>query len=756
MEEYLPRLLNLSWQERLYVRNYQSIHSSMLSCHTQAILSLCQRSSLSNYSALENEKFWKTLKIKSDFSDPVLQLHERWKNILPLAHLNTKQLIRLLQNEINPLVEAYKHILIELEEESFLEAVKRKVAKQTQKNLERVEKLKNLIYAGLAERAKVYRTLKSARQVDDIAAAFAKEINALNLLKEPFKIVIPFSEGLDDNQRITTYDILRKLDTKNKNKAALDEIILPIPKHEVIPLRKKSEIKEDEERLNLFIEKQRIKNKENDWESWMEILPGSVKLYINLAWQGRYFLYALILTMMIQSGLSLLSSLGLSAGYLAYTIVLPWVYVFWKELKGRFFHWKNQEIMESLSVLKQSQRFIDCHLSQSPLDLAHFDFDYFFESVKQVKSQLNNHLGEVGYFERWLLPETLIKQAKKIASRLHDQQENVDRWLNVIAVHIADRIGDSIEREELAPVSLEKWRQYVKHYGDAEAKLIFEKNANIIARWINKIPSFLIRKRKDPEDLLSFPWKGYCLRNDSLKKWTNLIKVWVQDQKKREACLDLHLLLKNKKMLSKEAFQKTMKILAIDPSKIQIFLYQTLSDRGAQTARLLTDKQQDAIRDWRNEHFSAIREAHKIMDSVLDRRGNRDYSDHQLQQCYLLLDAEDFYDAVQGNMENKEQRKNRVRQFFEEYQGQSSRVFQLLRFIPSRERSKWSNEIANRRLTWLLQHGGVPNRLTDEDTIIFKNSWIEPLRRKQIEALLNGGPKGGANGRSKKRIKHSV
>lgn len=706
--EYLPRQWDLTWEERFYTRDYQSIHSPALFCHTNTIILLCQRKALTNYSLLEQKAFWQTLREKSNRSEKVLELYKRWKKILPLVHLNTKQLICLLQDEINPLIEAYEHVVAELEAENLLNRAKRKIVDQTKLNIERIENLKQLIYFGLIERAKAYDILQAKRQTDDIVAALATEINALNLLETPIEIIKPFSENSDDNQRITIHDIVKELNKKEPDQRLLDEIKGAILGDDIEPLRTEDETKKDEDQFNAFIEKQKIKTKQHEWPEWVKTLPESFVFYINLGWQWRYFLYAILLTMVIQWTAALLP---IGGKYLTYTLVLPWGVAFWQGLKDKFYHWKNQEIAESLAILRQSQRFISNCLIQTPLDLAHFDVDHFCERAKKNKApldKLSKRLVNLSIFEKWLLPESLRNQIKEIVQGLSQQQEKIKQGLHAIAEHIADRMGDEIEERALQPVGLEKWRQYVKHYGNEAVISVFEKNADIILRWGDKIP-------------------GVYLQKETITKWESLIKTWVFDQEKQQACLRLHFLLKGKITLSREDFQKAIEILALKPAhvvNIQETLYQTLSGRDPQTAALLTPERQAVICDWRQANLIAIKKAHEIMEAVLAQRGDIHYDEQQLQQCHTLLDGEDFYDAIQSNYEKGAKRNNRVRQFFEEYDGQSNDVFPLLLFMPISERKKAAKKIKNKRLAWFEQHGGIPSKLTDEDEVLLKNEWV--------------------------------
>ncbi|HRE31835.1 MAG TPA: hypothetical protein PLD88_07675, partial [Candidatus Berkiella sp.] len=62
--------------------------------------------------------------------------------------------------------------------------------------------------------------------------------------------------------------------------------------------------------------------------------------------------------------------------------------------------------------------------------------------------------------------------------------------------------------------------------------------------------------------------------------------------------------------------------------------------------------------------------------------------------------------------EQKVTRHNLAKTYFESYQGQSSRAFRLLRFLPESVKYKLLPEIAQKRLTWLLTHLGTKVNLT--------------------------------------------
>ena len=728
----MPQLLNLTWWERLFTQNYQSIQSSAITRHTLKLLSLCQRKSPLKYQEFESIAFWDNLKKQSHQPEEIKKLHEHWNKLAPLVHLNSRQLIQLLQNEINPLIKAYNRVLVEIEEESeyseyfpgFLNDTKNKVIFQVKTNLKNIERLKQCLYYSLAARSGAYKILKTKRQVDDIESAIAAEIK--------LKVQSPHSEGMDDNQRMATYDILRKLDPKHsgieiKN---LHHITKPIPRRSINALKTQIEFKIDQERLQEFIEKHRRKNHEKQWANWVKKWPTSFGYYLHFFWRWRHVVGAAIIFWLAQPILSLLLPLSLYQYANLGLFSISFGYSFWKVFKERILHWKSQELEEALVVLENSQVWINCHLSQTPLDIPHFDVGYFIENVQAMKSTLD--LTQAGLknrslLQKWFLPNRDFDSSFKIEKKLQDQKTKIKEWMSQIALHIAKRIGTEIEDPYLGLNVLSKWREFVKIYGSSSTKELFENNANIMLRWEGKLI-----KLSSPYDPSHFPFGKKIIREDQDEKWKKLIQKWAMTDTIRAAGLKLHGLIMGREMIKPSELENLCRTLSLESSQmmklklsIQNFIYDTLRCRSPKAAALLLPVHQDKIRQYRIENRDKIEKAKAMMDEILEKNLVDDYSDSALHEAYRLLDIEEYYDAIQGDVNINSFSHNKVRAFFERYKGASNNVFHLLRFVPEFQQAKYAIDIAKKREAYLNKQGGIPTVLSDNDVIIFNNDWVD-------------------------------
>ena len=96
-----------------------------------------------------------------------------------------------------------------------------------------------------------------------------------------------------------------------------------------------------------------------------------------------------------------------------------------------------------------------------------------------------------------------------------------------------------------------------------------------------------------------------------------------------------------------------------------------------------------------------------------------------MHEAYRLLDIEEYYDAIQGDVNINSFSHNKVRAFFERYKGASNNVFHLLRFVPEFQQAKYAIDIAKKREAYLNKQGGIPTVLSDNDVIIFNNDWVD-------------------------------
>uniref|UniRef100_A0A0Q9YUE2 Uncharacterized protein n=1 Tax=Candidatus Berkiella aquae TaxID=295108 RepID=A0A0Q9YUE2_9GAMM len=504
MQDYVPVSLGKSWKNKFLGYHLKYFQSKMI-LHEKNIFAICKNPSTSILKRLNTDSFWEDLKSLSPKKEVVEKYHDIWKKVKPLAHLNARNLLSLLQDQVLPLERTYQQALKSFEDERisvdasdylpshwFYPQLNQNISK-IRENQTRLASLKAIIYEGLLWRSQAHSLLKAPRNVDDIVGAVCMSINSLDLLKSPFEIKTPYSSTLDDDKRLTIYDYLEK---STLNKDNLHTTVLgPIPKQGYTAFKSNEKVQNDLKQIKK-IHKKTFNNLINDgpeesfFPPWFnQMIPRSVKkawknailatkdMFSDLGllspllklWNYRYIAFLALtllsyhfLILAIQPVASVLlgpTIFGLLDSSLFYSFALAPLWALgWNLLNtfkqiviNYFVSWKKEEIYESLDTLVLTQEFMANHLSQVIIDIPHFD-------IKELTQQANFHFNQLArmkkkldrfYFgEKFLCRGNVSKNIELILEKIQDQKKQLQLHLKQVTNHIALRIGDDIEQLE--------------------------------------------------------------------------------------------------------------------------------------------------------------------------------------------------------------------------------------------------------------------------------------------------------------------
>jgi hypothetical protein len=458
-------------------------------------------------------------------------------------------------------------------------------------------------------------------------------------------------------------------------------------------------------------------------------------LYLALTLIGYHYLMIALQPVGLLIGTSAFSMLS-SVLFYSFALSPVWIFgwmmlnTFKQSLVDYITHWKREEIYQSLDLLVSIQEFMANHLSQVIVDIPHFDIK---DLVKQSKIHFD-HLGEckaklnLSFFGQRLFGRGNFNlQLDAVKTKIDAQEKQLQSHLKQVANHIALRVGDDIElleksasKDKLIPTiphsQLAKLKEFVVTYGDEIAVHKFEQNANPIHKWFNKIER-CSRVNKDIEYSFNQPWGGHELRKDYLNGWQSILRGYLLKKDTRQAALQLNQLLQGKIHPTIDSVQEWIKQLGIGDKgdlllrKIQSHLFKTLSSETPMNARLLSQSHKELVSQWYNRHKERLKRAEKQLNSIFniqkDDHLNQkldEIGDDALSDIYELLDGADVYSYSSKPDIEITQRKNLARQYFENYQGDSSRAVRLLRFLPEEQRSEKLIDVARKRLTWLIAH----------------------------------------------------
>jgi hypothetical protein len=766
--------LDNSWQAYFFKYQFQMLHSTILTGHIERIQQAVTQPNDPLIALINNEVFWNNLRVSNKYDAQIDQLQALWKEIQPLIHLNSQQLITLLQDEIAPLDLAYENILTDLtiEQEKcdnqvqwrpqwYTDALKKIIGHFTA-NRKNLATLKCSLHQQLVLRCQSHLVLKAGRNVDDLLADFCTRVNNLQVLKSPLQMPVPLSEKLDDDQRITIFDILKKTTTLEKN---LKKIVLsPIAVHTNASLCAKVDIEKELNEINQFTQaildslslvrkREKLTYIEDLYNQYakkkVELISNALSRKLD-QWFGKTFFskmmllgYAIALYCslyvyhqlipLLYPGLFLLMGKSLadviSLGLFIVVGFAPLTWVAWKnilsikaQLQKIVLYWKREEIVDALLTLKETQIFIASKLSHNIIDIAHFDIQYLQTRVDFYQQQLARaraQLERFFFWERKFCPSIMQEQIDAIIAKIAVQKSKIDSQLKLVTAQVSNHIGQSINStHSILSEQIVKLKAFVAANADPSTQDQFNHNTNVIKQWLHSIENDELLVPKQFPDLYKLPWGHFTLRIDSLAGWENIVKPLAANETQKQAVIMLNRLLMGTLQLSKQQLSETVNMLGLGKEAthamrlIQRYLFNTLDARPPEVASLLSQEHKKTIVYWYSQNQGAIESAKQEINSMLKATDAQcsvqlaAVSDQKLAQSYTLLDADAICNyAINKNATDKPQ-DNQIKQFYRDYQGQSSRAYILLKLVSPQEQATLIPVIAAKRLQWICAHLG--------------------------------------------------
>lgn len=556
------------------------------------------------------------------------------------------------------------------------------------------------------------------------------------------------SHGLDDDSRLIIYDILHAAGYDKEQ--LYRRIIQSIPKRTYQKLCDAKVVKKSLSDVYSFTQQVSkalaiLPTKPNHWQSAITEFKKQFSS-ISPFWRLRYLFYFmlslgayyLLMQAVTMLGIFLLSEklLAFISSTLFYGVgLLPlwwfcgqFVFSQWNHFIERWRVPKQSQIVEALYVLEHTQQWIGYRLSQVIVDIVRTDIDSLKSSLNQRQEVIQGLITQLNTFtisEKMLAGSALKCQAQRVSNRLYEQQVELEMTLQRLVDHLTSRVKEEIQllgkpqgKSLSVPLlSIKKYLQIKKFIGELGTKgqqKNFEEQTNMATLWQKQLPQFtLLDKTKQPNQ--QQPWGTHVLRQDSLQGWQTLLSQWQESGISVKSARVLNELLRNKRKLTMAAFLKVIERM-VNPkerstliSTIQSILFNTLSIRDPSAASLLGKIHKNQIRIWYQDHKTSISTAKQVMEALLEDKTNKtfaSYPDTQLAECYELLEGADIYHYSQNDISKQMARNNKIKQFLTEYEGQTSRAFLFLRFIPKHLTLSLHVQIAQKRLQWLLSHLG--------------------------------------------------
>lgn len=686
-------------------------------------------------------------------------------NAKQLAHLNSGQLLILLDEWIFPVTQRYAYLLNQEKDQAVQDLLNA--------NHEKIGLIKQQIFDGLLLRCQLNAQFHLPRHVDDLIVYDAAEAKKQTEL----------GATLSDDNRLIIYDTLL---AAGFAKDLLDkDVIKPIPKRSYQPLRDAKSIQQAVmkayEFSNTVCTALNIKRKTPSRLAMLtqQLTKKATTMiaYIGLPkwpslWRYRYVFYFILsfaAYFMMSHALTIIGGILLSGSLLSwitsclfYTVALfPLWWVVGEKLTQcvDFIHqkWcapKQSQIVESLLDLEQNEQFMGFRLNQVIVDIVHYDFDDLKTRLKQIRTnikELSKKLSTFSWTEKIACSKATKLQVDALQLKLQEQESAVTDAIQRVIDHLMLRTEAELsllEKEQmhslLVPVfpkgQYQKIKAFITEFGKQSEVIAFEQKANIANLWVKKLDQVMLPLER-ASWLMVQPWGGQVIRKDLLKGWQILLSQLGDDSEACKSALAINTLLRGRKNLTMKALTAAVSQLAKQDetasllSAIQSIVFSTLSARQRQQASLLSVEQKKLIATWYESNKTEIAKANQVMKSLFSEKMpmllNR-FSDTQLAAMFQILDGADIYYCAQGQ---KHSRQNQVRRFFERYQGESSRAFTLCRFIPAQQETQLLTTIAKKRLEWILNHleqGVDPVKPFDKYDIEF---FLQHAMSKQYETF---------------------
>ncbi|MCS5709979.1 hypothetical protein [Candidatus Berkiella aquae] len=661
-------------------------------------------------------------------------LEQLTQEVRSLAHLSTRELLTLLEDSVLPLIQRYEY----LQQQADL-------SQQTlDENQQKLHSLKHEIYQGLHLRCKVSEALHLPRQVDDLKA-YAKRNTQISIA------------SLDDDSRLIIYDLL--CEAGYDKQILYQDVIAVIPKRSYKTVRKPQAIKKALTQIYQFThhvnEALKLKPSPPGWFSTQvlhlqqQLQPALSQIgqwpLLPLLWQARYLLYfllslgayALLLQTCSPLAVIILSEkwFALLSSGLFYTVgLLPLWWLLGEKLhhafkatRNGYLNIKQDQVVEALHLLERSHQLIYHRLSQVIVDITYHDFSLLNEKIEshlQALKTLDAKLQHYSWWERLFCHAQLKSQTAVISKKLCQTETQLQMTVKRMIKHITSRVKEeltllekAVYHQALRPVfpanQYNNIKQFIEKYGTKEDVEHYEAQANITHLWCRRLEHFSLREKHGNQHqlMLSQPWGGHIIRKDVMRGWQILLAELGDVNGPSKQALEIHKLLCGKRDMSLEALTQSIEQVAKEKStillqKIQMLIFNTLPDRNAAQAKCLSQAQKQLISNWYHQNQTRINWANHIMQQAFadKQKCNRfeRLTNTQLARCYELLEGADIYYFAKAQKEHRVTRHNLAKAYFESYQGQSSRAFRLLRFLPEPVKGKLLPGVACKRLTWIL------------------------------------------------------
>jgi len=733
---------------------------------------------------IQSSEFWAALKTAMHYDQKCERLEKKWKALHPLMHLNTGDLLTLLQEEISPLRALFeKHIALLQNQNTLggwqLTAVN-DLLLSIQANDNKLQSLQRLIYKHLILRCQTHKALNAYRNVDDLLAYFAHEINLLNIPNIKLNSTLPHSATLNDDRRLIIYDVLKK-HTSDIN-ALLDSVIHPIPRRYTKALSTRKKVEQNTEKLDKFCKEImtstlfKKKHKNVIFRSPKKIAYSIDKIISycikKMTINNDYSVWVIKTLFLLLCSITLYGKIGavlypiLKSFFPAYLALVDAVFFVGIGLAPLTFHlisigsrcinscyrWFTQKeqknVIEALSDLKESNVFIATKISHPIIDIPHFDIHSLreralFYNDKLQKSQ--KKISKLSIIKRLFLKNSDKKLLLQVTQKILFMKGEIHLHLNMLANNISKRIQidiDVVEKNNtvLMPLisryQLQAYHAFVVDFGNKRALNTFNNNTDIIKRWISTIDQL---SQADPKSVrsLNTSWGGYSVPPNTLVKWDLLLEYTVLKPEKALSCVSLNQFIRCEKSLSqKELTQHVNQISSVDNGvtimrTLQNFIFNTLNASNLMMAQFLSHDHKQLVNNWYTKNKTAIDNAQNAFIAIVNAYTNNEavYSDmlailddKTIQHYYALLDAKSVYLYANNASLGYE---NIARKLFIHYQGETSRLYAMTPLVPHCEQQSLVISMAKKRLSWILSHLDDSDPFDNNDELLFHDPWLE-------------------------------
>jgi len=656
---------------------------------------------------------------------------------------------------------------------------------KTNEQIKSLFNFKSKLQASILHRCTMHEYIGEDRHMDDFYHYFAKKINQLGLLETPLQPQNEASMTLDDDARLMFHDWLNN--TYPKDKENIKKITAPISQKPYKTPVSKKKVDEENKKIAEFcksIEQKHsltstariaeLKKKKKIEEAWSKKVFGGMFKWLSSwfvpeiarkAWKHRWPLFLLTtLSLYVIFAPAFVASMtatygafigSMAANVLFYGAALfpAWVMLgvtvssIGKSIYNAFSYWKIRELQEGLELLKSNQRFIAANLKPGILDIEHYDIKGLEESALAKMQEIDKmlvKLDNTNLYQNLVLKGSLKSTWQQTKQQLQAQKKSIRSDLKAFALHISQRVkrgasslkvnsAKSGMTAKMTSGQLKALYSFVQNYGDEKAKANFEKNTNVVSLLLEAVKNKELIAINNIAAICDEPWGGYKTLKPTFNGWRTLIEGYELNDSKREAANKLLSLLEGKNTLTKQEFGEVVLKLASEgqgaqfASVVQKCLFLTLDRQPANNAALLSPEQQELIKDWHAEYHSEIKQATSFVNKAFNSKSPQRYlakvTDVQLAKYYRLVDGADFHAAITGGGKPVG---NKIREFFEDYNGDTTKALYFVRFAPEEIKSEIVQNMASKRLNWLIEELGISEGkhppFTEADIEIFQNS----------------------------------